>query len=380
MSNWREISDQIRSKIESGTYAYGAKLPKETDLAESFAVSRSTIHRALEHLEHEGYLQSRKRAGTFVHRTRQERKHMIALIFDRVAKNFDFPASEMIEGIKQTLGDHCGLVLCDSKDSISREANFITRMSKETDGIICFPIADQRDGNLLQQIHNAGAAVVVIDRIPRGYEGSSIVSNDSEATKQAIRMLKAKGHKSIGFIGFLKETVSSAMARHAAFVEGVEECFGGDGNENVRWLGKDLEMNGIVLEQSVYDVLFSLTQGPEKITALYCLQDDLALKVQNAAERIGLNIPNQLEVVCVNEWPALELRRPWDIHRIVRRKYEIGVQAARLLNAQIENPTVIPEHLSIPADLIPSSPDNLPMLEGVHAWLQDEKKSKEIIQ
>jgi GntR family transcriptional regulator, arabinose operon transcriptional repressor len=352
MSNWREIAEQIRQKIESGVYAFGAKLPRETELADHYSVSRSTVHRALEELEQQGFVESRKRVGTFVRRAQRERKHMIALIFDRVARNFDFPSSEMIDGIRQTLGDHYGLVLCDSKDSLAREASFITRMSKETDGIICFPIADQRDGNLLQLTHNAGSPVVVIDRIPQGYIGSSIVSDDRDATKQALRMLKARGHERIGFLGFLKQTVTSAMARHAAFIEGFDECFGRDGEEFVRWIGREFETNGSLVEKAVFDSVFSLTQGEEKITALYCIQDDLALKAMYSAERLGIQVPNQLEIVTVNEWPPLELME------------------------QIGRPDAPPQHLSIPAEFIPSSPDNLPMLHGVHAWLEDEKSTK----
>lgn len=379
MSTWKLIAEDLIKEIETGAYPAGYRIPSEVDLAVRYLTSRSTAHRAIEFLETNGYVETRKRAGTFVLSRQPDRKHMVALIFDRVAKHFDFPSSEMIEGIRHSLGDQFGLVLCDSKNSIHREANFISRMAKETDGVICFPIADQRDGSLLQQIHESGTPVVVIDRIPKGYAGSSVISEDFEATKKSIQYLVSKGHKNIGFIGFLKETVSSAMERHRAFIEGMHESLHVDGEQYVRWLGKDIEHNGSVLERSVFDTIFSLTKGEEQITALYCIQDDLALKSLNAAARIGLNVPNELEIVTVNEWPALQLHRPWDLHRIVRDKYGIGVAAAKSLLSQIENPKHTDEIIRIPADLILSSPDNLPPLDGVQAWLEDEQKPTEII-
>ncbi len=376
MSTWREISDHLKTRIDSGEFVFGTRLPKETELAEEYSVSRSTIHRALEALEGLGYVDSRKRGGTYVRKEAKSQRHMVALVFDRVARNFDFPASEMIEGIRETLGDHYGLVLCDSKDSVEREANFLLRMSKETDGIICFPIADQRDGTYLEKFHATGYPVVAVDRVPMGFAGSSVVSDDTAATKQAVRMLRDHGHERIGFIGFHKETVSSAMARHRAFLDGMRECFGIDAEEYVRWIGREFEMNGDLLQRAVDDTVFSMVKGPSKITAIYCIQDDLALKVLSIADRLELKIPEELEIVTINEWPPLELRRPWDLHRIVRRKYQIGVEAARLLLDQMKDPRVEPQCLRIEADFIPSSPQSAPLLGEVQVWLKEPNNSR----
>lgn len=380
MSTWREISEQLKERIDTGHYSFGERLPRETELAEEFSVSRSTIHRALEVLESFGYVDSRKRGGTYVRKEPREKRHMVALIFDRVAKNFDFPSSEMINGIKQTLGDQFGLVLCDSKDSIEREASFLGCMSKETDGIICFPIADQRDGSYLEKLHATGFPIVAVDRIPLGYEGSSVVSDDREAAISSIRMLKSHGYSRIGFIGFRKETVSSAMGRYEAFLEGMQECFGIDAEDNVHWIGREFEMNGDLLEKAVQDTFFSMVKGPEQIHAIFCIQDDLALKVMSVADRLDIRIPDDLELVTINEWPPLELRRPWDIHRIVRKKFNIGVAAAQLLQAQMDNPMCPAQTLKIEADFIPSAPQNSPHLTEVQSWLEGDKKPRDIIQ
>jgi LacI family transcriptional regulator len=307
-------------------------------------------------LEIEGIVTSRKRAGTFVARKARVRKQLVALVFDRVAKNFDFPASEMIEGIRETLGDQIGLVLCDSKDSIEREAYFLNRMANETDGVICFPIADQRDGQLLEKVHAMGCPLVVVDRIPAGYRGSSVVSEDRQAILAAVEMLAEQGHRRIGFIGFHKETVSSAMDRYHAFMGAMEATLGVDAEPFVRWIGREFETNGDLMYRNVRDCLFSLVRGPEQATAVICMQDDLGLKATMASDELGIALHDELEIVTINEWPASELKRPWDLHRIVRRKRAIGIAAAELLLEQIENSSAAPRNVSIRADFIPSSP------------------------
>jgi len=375
-ANWKQIADIIRKKIETGEFACGQKLPREEDLATQFCVSRSTIHRALKSLETDGHVASRKRAGTIVTHKKRGQKHMVALIFDRVAHNFDFPASEMIEAIRETLGEQTGLVLCDSKDSIEREANFLTRMSKETDGIICFPIADQRDGQLLERVHTIGCPLVVVDRIPEGYAGSSVISDDREAIHQSIRVLKAKGHSKIGFVGFHKTTVSSAMGRYNAYIDAMQAEFGIDANPLVRWIGRDFETNGELLQTAIHDAILALIQPSSGITALICMQDDLGLRSMLVADELNLRVHEEFEIVTINEWPPLALKRPWDLHRIVRKKRAIGIAAAKLLQAQVANPLVAPQSIAIAADLITSSPFSAPELDEVQAWLNDSQKQE----
>lgn len=375
-ANWKQIADTLRIKIQKGELEVGQKLPREEDLAVQFCVSRSTIHRALKILEQEGHLASRKRAGTFVTHQKRGHKHLIALVFDRVAQNFDFPASEMIEGIRETLGEQIGLVLCDSKDSLEREANFLTRMSNETDGIICFPIADQRDGQLLERVHALGCPLVVVDRIPKGYAGSSVVSDDHAAIGQSIRLLKSQGHTEIGFIGFHKATVTSAMARYNSFLEAMQAEFGIDAEPNVRWIGRDFETNGDLLQTAVHDAVFALTKREKPVTAVICMQDDLGLRTMQAADLLNLKVHDEFEIVTINEWPPLSLRRPWDLHRIVRKKRAIGIAAAKLLQAQIANPKSPAEAVAIPADLVTSSPFDTPELDNVQDWLNGKQKQE----
>ncbi|MER8827778.1 phosphonate metabolism transcriptional regulator PhnF [Mesorhizobium sp. M0938] len=63
---WQQIYDHIFNLIESGSLAPGSQLPGETHLAEKLAVTRITLRRALQQLQHEGHLTARKGVGIFV--------------------------------------------------------------------------------------------------------------------------------------------------------------------------------------------------------------------------------------------------------------------------------------------------------------------------
>lgn len=63
---YKDILENLKSKIESGYYEEGAMLPKEIELAEMFNSSRQTVRKALDMLKNAGYVYSIKGTGTFV--------------------------------------------------------------------------------------------------------------------------------------------------------------------------------------------------------------------------------------------------------------------------------------------------------------------------
>ncbi len=60
------IASRLQQAILDGTYAYGARLPAERELASHFGASRSTVREALRRLEERRLLTRRIGSGTFV--------------------------------------------------------------------------------------------------------------------------------------------------------------------------------------------------------------------------------------------------------------------------------------------------------------------------
>lgn len=63
---YRQLSNIIRSQIESGEYSRDEKIPTEIDLSEKYGISRITVRKALEELTDEGLLVRKPGKGTFV--------------------------------------------------------------------------------------------------------------------------------------------------------------------------------------------------------------------------------------------------------------------------------------------------------------------------
>ena len=347
---WKVIADAILAEIESGSLMPGQKLSGEEDIAQEWKVSRPTAHRALSELQRLGVVTRQRRWGTVVVDREHQSTKMVAIIFDRFARAVDFPQSDLIRGIQDTFGDTHSLVWCDSKDDVHREAQFLRSMSKDTDGIILYPIGNPQNNALLKELHGSHKPIVLLDRVPEGFQGSAVLSDDIDVTYRAIKLLIERGHKNIAFLGFHKPDISNVQERFATYRRALDE-HNLDSTTFVRWFGRELETNGDLQKVAVSDAIFSLAHSTDPITAVYCVQDCLATSVFDACEKLNIDVPGGLELVTVNEWPSLMLKRPWDAHRIVRRKYEIGVSAAQRLQALISHQPIDPAVIRIPAEL-----------------------------
>jgi GntR family phosphonate transport system transcriptional regulator len=63
---WQTIQSALTAEIAAGSYAPGARLPTEAQLALRFGVNRHTVRHALAALAEAGMVQSRRGAGVFV--------------------------------------------------------------------------------------------------------------------------------------------------------------------------------------------------------------------------------------------------------------------------------------------------------------------------
>lgn len=61
-----QVQRDLRRHVEGGHFAPGSRIPSEHVLAEHYGVSRTTIRSAIAALAQDGYLESRRGAGTFV--------------------------------------------------------------------------------------------------------------------------------------------------------------------------------------------------------------------------------------------------------------------------------------------------------------------------
>jgi GntR family transcriptional regulator len=69
-----EVADDLRSRITSGEWAEGDRMPSHTQLAREYGVGRNVTQRAVDRLIIDGLLEGRAGSGTFVRQPRERRR------------------------------------------------------------------------------------------------------------------------------------------------------------------------------------------------------------------------------------------------------------------------------------------------------------------
>ena len=133
------IMEDIRQSILSGQWEPGRQLPKETDLAESYGVSRMTMNKVLTQLSKEGFLVRRRRSGTVVAQPRAQSAVMaINDISQEVAALGLSYEWRLLKAQVRRLSDSEHRLLDLSEDLRGREMLFLTGLHSARGEPFCF--------------------------------------------------------------------------------------------------------------------------------------------------------------------------------------------------------------------------------------------------
>ncbi len=352
---WKAIEEGIRRQIAEGVLAPGSRLPSGEEIAVAWGVSRHTAHRALEELQRQGLVVRQRGMGTVVaSMAAQPRSHSVALLVDVLLPNANHPSSDLLRGLYDGLGEEVNLMLVDAKDDPSIESRQLQRLPERADGIVTIPTLKADSLPALARLAATGYPLVLIDRVPPEIAVDAVITDNEGAATRGMETLISRGHRRIGFMSFHKPTFSSVQDRYAGYRGAMRGMGHPDetSDELTRWFPIASDHVRPVFERLVQDALASLRSGREPITALFCVEDSVARAAILACERLGIELPRDLEIVTFSNWLPDSLGRPWNIHRIAQDHYGIGVAAAKLLLERIDDPAGERRIVRVPAHLV----------------------------
>jgi DNA-binding LacI/PurR family transcriptional regulator len=182
----QQIYESLRSQIDNGEFGPGQRLPTELQLMQHFAVSRTTVSRALHDLEMQGYLKRRRGSGTFVRELAPVVEQLdLAFFVPWIESMAGLPyveglihqrLAEVASGRRSTLSLQCLVGSGNLKDRIFNAADVL--IGSGADGVFYYPAelpGDQMQLNRLvvDRLKAASIHVVLIDRDIVPYPGRS---------------------------------------------------------------------------------------------------------------------------------------------------------------------------------------------------------------
>lgn len=245
------------------------------------------------------------------------RSFLIGLIYDN--PNPQYVVNMQLGLLDAMRGSGFELVVhpCDraSPTLIEDIRSFIER--QKLYGVVLTPSVSEDEG-VAELLKDVGCAYIRIASIDLDHPAHMIETRDRQGGLEAARHLAGLGHRRIGFISGVA-TFRSSHERRAGLEEGLAE--------HGLSLAPELVAEGAYTFESGVDCARRLLALPDRPTAIFAGNDEMAAGALQAAREAGLDVPGQLSVVGYDDfqvatrvWPPLTT-----IHTPTRR---IGQMAA----------------------------------------------------
>jgi GntR family transcriptional regulator, arabinose operon transcriptional repressor len=358
MPLYQQILNEIRTRIASGEWPTDTQLPTEAELEVMLQVSRVTIRQALSAAVEEGLIVRRAGKGTFVSgkeisTTMAKTDGFIGYIVPHLSSSFNVQILLGVESILRDGGYH--LIFCNSEGDISKENQLLRNLeTNKMAGYIVQPVYTQGNDRTLFQVVSKGTRVVFIDRNIPGVQADSVMSNHFEGGRQVVRHLIDQGYKKIVYLArepiqlpSIAERLHGYQTAMADFNLKPQSPFIVGGPIELGYLQD--QNSSTPHENLVVEKIAKFLRGVKRPEAIVAMNDLVALLVLEAADQIGLRIPDDIGVVGFDD---LDCAITKDLTTMAQRPFEIGSEAARLLLQRIRGDSEAIRQVLLPTQLI----------------------------
>jgi LacI family transcriptional regulator, galactose operon repressor len=211
---------------------------------------------------------------------------------------------------------------------------------KQVDGIIFVAAGDQADS--LDFLLRENMPVVMIDRDLPNVEVDAVLTDHQLGGLLATRHLIELGHQRIACIAG-PSSITPSAERITGYRKALEEA-------SLSY-DENLIIRGDYHAQSGMDITHSILKLNPRPTAIFALNDLMALGALGAAAEAGYSVPRDLAVVGYDDLELARFTNP-PLTTIAQPKKEIGAQAVNLLVDRISHKDRPPRRVVLPPELI----------------------------
>ncbi|MFT5195511.1 MAG: LacI family transcriptional regulator [Cellvibrionaceae bacterium] len=293
--------------------------------------TREKVQQSMDELGYVANLKARSLAGG--------RSNVIGLlVFDLENSYF----TEVVRGIDAEVSAlNYDMMISTTHQRREREKTYIGQLaSGMVDGLII--MLPQEIESWLAQLQQRNVPYVLIDHESGSGQGHIIRTANRRGAIAATNHLLDLGHTKIGLI-----TGTPSVQSGRERIEGFRQALA----ERVISADESLIQQGDFDEKSGRACGLKLLQMADRPTAIFALNDAMALGVYEAAESLGLSIPEDLSVMGFDDIPEAKYIRP-QLTTVRQPQREIGRTATRLLVDLIENPGRELETITLETELI----------------------------
>jgi LacI family transcriptional regulator len=252
-------------------------------------------------------------------RLRKKFGNLLGLIVADVTNPFFAEIVKAIEGIACTQG--YSVLLCNSDEDVLREVHHIHLLrSQHVDGVILASVG-QESRERAAALAGAPFPVVLVDRALDGLGLDVVILDNRAAGREATRHILSFGHTRIGMIAG-----PGSLVTGAGRLDGYREALLSHGLP----FDPELVRDGAFQETRAYDMTLELLRMGNPPTAIVAANNQMTIGMMRAIADRGLSCPDDISVVCVDDFPWARASRP-RLTVVAQPTRAMGETAFRLL-------------------------------------------------
>lgn len=321
---YRQIADIIKSRIVSGEWNDGSKLPPEPELAEKFGTSRLTLRKSLKILEGQRLIIQKKGCGTFITFS-PIKKFRVAVTID--IQQYDYYSLSVFAGLVKTLQMDLGneVVLLDQKNKLPMLQKF---HDSGCDGLISVAPSmamieelckSEFDDVPMVFLHASGGILEEKKKV--------CVDISKNSISIAMDRLVELGHRRIAF--FTPDPYNANFKSRIEEYHDAVKKYGLDSDERLFYMIVNVPLWFDAARDKAKELCSSLTDRP---TAIVCTGRTFAYGAWQGVMESGLRIPDDISIIGFD----CEITSNPHLSTIVQPIYEMARKAGELMLSTLD--------------------------------------------
>ncbi|WP_405079847.1 LacI family DNA-binding transcriptional regulator [Paenibacillus chitinolyticus] len=299
-------------------------------------ISEATRKRVRKVMEELNYIPNSMARGLVLQKTK-----LLSLLITDITNPFYTTIARGAEDTAKRSGYK--LLFGNSDEDYGKEKDYVEMiLSTRVDGVLFAPTGDA-SLEQLRQLQKHGIPFVILDREVPGIETDVVLGDSKEGARKLVEHLIGLGHRRIALVNGSPD-VSTARLRYTGYREA-------------------LLLGGLPLDESLVvslnyrqfqdeASLQALLALPSPPTAIFAANNLLAVGIIQALRQKGLSVPEDVSVVCFDDFGPAETVNPF-LTVASQPAYQFGALGMQLLIERIENgPGSESRKIMLPSELL----------------------------
>lgn len=345
-SKYLQLADDLRQELRSGRHAAGAHVATEHDLVRNRGVSRVTVRKAVDVLIGEGLLERRAGKGLFARQPATAQAAVIQVVCGNLAWAPCLDATRAIQ--EEARKQHLQVQLYDAHGRMAEDLDAIRNLPDgPARGAVVFGLHSPAFAEAVYALKARAYPVVLIDQRLGDLEVPSVVADNHGGGLLLGRLLAARGHRRIAFLGDLDaHTVRERL-------DGLRDAIADAGLPFDRALVRDVSQHErlAAVNPAVAAAVRELMALERPPTAIFASCDAFARDACAALRALGRRVPAEVSVVGFDDDPLAALHDP-PLTSVRQPFAEMGRAAFAALLARLQDPTAPVAHQRVAVSLV----------------------------